>query len=78
MVTMETKSRRRERKGMRPRIPRLIETMEKETQRADCGSGIKSRVTSTTARPARPMEEIVPGMRELYCSANWEWVGWTA
>jgi hypothetical protein len=64
------KSSRSEINGIRPSTPRLMDAMLKETQRAASGSGMSSRETRTTARPAKAMEEMVLGTMESCCSAN--------
>lgn len=38
---------------------------------ATFGSGINMKEIKTIARPATTIEDIVPGKRELYCSANY-------
>jgi hypothetical protein len=64
------KSSLSEKKGMSPRMPKLMEKMLNETQRAAIGSGMNNKETKMTEMPAMAMEEMVPGTRELYCSAN--------
>jgi hypothetical protein len=70
METIEIKSSRSAKNGIKPRMPKFMETMLNETQSAAWGSGMKSNETRTTANPAMAMDETVPGTRELYCSAN--------
>uniref|UniRef100_A0A8R1ETI3 Uncharacterized protein n=1 Tax=Caenorhabditis japonica TaxID=281687 RepID=A0A8R1ETI3_CAEJA len=72
MVTMEMKSRRTDQNVMNPRMPTLMETMLKETQRLATGSGMRISETMTTANPAQAIEDSVPGRTALYCSANWK------